>query len=249
MEEKNTPEQNGTTKRAGRDRIWDFIMVQTVAAVAALLFVIAARAAGGSFYETVREWYNDNFRETTSVDEVLTPDNDADGTSSDNSDAESFADGDTFSGVPEAAKTALGADAGGKGTASAANALAAPVSGVVTSGFGYRVHPISGCYLMHGGIDVAADEGTPIAAAWDGVVVERGVGSSYGKYVVIKHTDGLSTLYAHCSELIAAEGQIVFKGETVALVGSTGAATGPHLHFEIRVKGEAIDPRSILKTE
>ncbi len=248
MERKDLPGNEQAAKSVKRDRLWDFLMVQTVAAAAALLFVIAARAAGGDFYETVRQWYNDNFRETTTVDEVLAPDDGEKGTESENRDTGSDA---SEGGAPTASPTALRTEraVGGSEPVSSANALAIPVNGTVTSGFGYRVHPVNGGYLMHGGIDIAADTGTPIAAAWDGVVTEVAAGTSYGNYIIVKHTDSLSTLYAHCSEITADEGKIVKKGETVALVGSTGVSTGPHLHFEIRVNGEPIDPRSVLKTE
>ncbi len=105
--------------------------------------------------------------------------------------------------------------------------------GRLTDGFGWRYHPITGNLDFHYGDDYAAAEGTEIYAAADGLVTTAGTHRSYGNYLIIQHSDGLSTLYAHCSSLLVEAGQQVSAGETVALVGMTGEATGPHLHFEV----------------
>lgn len=102
----------------------------------------------------------------------------------------------------------------------------------VTSPFGWRTHPITGRQNLHGGIDIAAPNGTPIMAAKAGVVVISQYGSSYGNYVVISHPDGTRTLYAHMSQRNVSAGDTVRQGQTVGLVGSTGSSTGNHLHFE-----------------
>lgn len=102
----------------------------------------------------------------------------------------------------------------------------------VTSSFGWRTHPITGRQHLHGGIDIAAPNGTPILAAKAGVVVISLYGSSYGNYVVISHPDGTRTLYAHMSQRNVSAGDTVRQGQTVGLVGSTGSSTGNHLHFE-----------------
>lgn len=103
----------------------------------------------------------------------------------------------------------------------------------VTSPFGWRTHPITGRQHLHGGIDIAAPNGTPILAAKAGVVVISLYGSSYGNYVVLSHPDGTRTLYAHMSQRSVSAGDTVSQGQTVGLVGSTGSSTGNHLHFEI----------------
>ena len=118
---------------------------------------------------------------------------------------------------------------------------ASPVSGVSSSGFGYRVHPIKNEVRYHYGTDLAADEGTPISAFADGTIVAQGDSDSFGKYVMIDHAGGYRTLYAHCSELCMSCGAVK-KGDTIALVGSTGAATGPHLHFELERDGVYLNP-------
>ncbi len=122
-----------------------------------------------------------------------------------------------------------------------------PVSGVITSGFAYRYHPVTGTSDFHTGIDVAANEGTPILAALPGEVVEVGESQVYGNYIVLQHASNLRTSYAHCSKILASEGMAVRQGERIALVGETGVATGPHLHFSVIVDGEFTDPRWVLK--
>ena len=118
---------------------------------------------------------------------------------------------------------------------------ASPVSGVKSSGFGYRLHPIKNEVKYHYGTDLAADTGTPITAFADGTIVAQGDSDSFGKYVMIDRPDGYRTLYAHCSELCMSCGNVK-KGSTIALVGSTGAATGPHLHFELERDGIYLNP-------
>ncbi len=117
-----------------------------------------------------------------------------------------------------------------------------PVEGRITSGFGMRVHPIFKVRKMHTGIDISAPAGTPIRAADGGVVVEAGYIRGYGYTVIIDHGGGVATLYAHCSALLVQEGQEVQRGQVIARVGSTGYSTGPHLHFEIRINGEPVNP-------
>ncbi|HHX11058.1 MAG TPA: peptidoglycan DD-metalloendopeptidase family protein [Firmicutes bacterium] len=116
-------------------------------------------------------------------------------------------------------------------------------SGWVSSEYGNRWHPLLQDYRWHGGIDIAVNSGTPIKAAEDGTVIVSTSDSGYGYYVVIDHGGGISTLYAHCSKLLVSVGDVVTRGQTVALAGSTGVSTGPHLHFEVRVNGATDDPR------
>lgn len=120
-----------------------------------------------------------------------------------------------------------------------------PVSGPVVSGFGYRVHPILRRVKFHYGVDISAPSGTPIRAAADGVVVFAGWRRAYGNTVIVDHGNGLATLYAHCSRILVSEGEVVKQGQVIALVGSTGLSTGPHLHFEVRRDGEPINPLAV----
>lgn len=124
--------------------------------------------------------------------------------------------------------------------------LAWPVSGVITSGFGWREHPIFGRQIFHTGIDIGVDEGTPVHAADSGTVVYSGWMDGYGYAVVIDHGNGISTLCAHNSDLAVSEGQSVSKGTVIAYAGSTGNATGPNVHFEVRVNGDPVNPLGYL---
>ncbi len=117
-----------------------------------------------------------------------------------------------------------------------------PVNARVSSGFGYRVHPIFGTKRLHKGLDLGAGSGTAITAAKGGTVLSAGWQGGYGNTVVISHGDGISSLYAHQSEIAVSAGQEVSRGDVIGYVGSTGWSTGPHLHFEIRVNGSAVDP-------
>ena len=128
-----------------------------------------------------------------------------------------------------------GAGSTGTGVPSAAGFIW-PVDGVVVSGFGMRWG------RMHEGIDIAASSGTPIRAAASGTVIHAGWLGGYGNLVVIDHGNGLATAYAHASSILVGVGQQVAQGETVSLVGSTGHSSGPHLHFEVRINGVAVDP-------
>jgi murein DD-endopeptidase MepM/ murein hydrolase activator NlpD len=119
-------------------------------------------------------------------------------------------------------------------------ALAWPVSGPVTSRFGARWG------RMHEGIDIGVAEGTPVQAAAAGVVIYAGWMSGYGNLVVIDHGNGLSTAYAHNSSLVVGVGRSVAGGEVVSYSGNTGNSTGPHVHFEVRVNGAAVDPLGYL---
>jgi murein DD-endopeptidase MepM/ murein hydrolase activator NlpD len=118
-----------------------------------------------------------------------------------------------------------------------------PVEGVhLTSDFGMRIHPVLGGRRAHKGVDLAAPIGTPIYATADGMVSRADWFSSYGLYVSIEHGGNLETRYGHMSRLNVAAGQQVHKGDIIGFVGTTGRSTGPHLHYEVRVAGAAVNP-------
>jgi murein DD-endopeptidase MepM/ murein hydrolase activator NlpD len=112
----------------------------------------------------------------------------------------------------------------------------------MSSGFGMRVHPVLGGLRAHKGIDMPAPTGTPIRAAADGTVGKADWFGGYGLYVQLEHGAGLETRYGHMSRIAVAEGQAVHKGDVIGYVGSTGRSTGSHLHYEVRVAGEAVNP-------
>jgi len=123
---------------------------------------------------------------------------------------------------------------------------AMPAKGRLSSRFGHRKHPISGRRTMHAGVDIACGAGGTIVAARPGRVTHAGRMGGYGKLVVIDHGNGIETRYAHCSRILVRVGQRVNQRQKLALAGATGYAKGPHLHFEVRRNGTAIDPLTVL---
>jgi murein DD-endopeptidase MepM/ murein hydrolase activator NlpD len=117
-----------------------------------------------------------------------------------------------------------------------------PVDGPVTSGFGWRVHPVFHTRRFHSGIDIAAAYGTPIHAAASGKVIFAGSDTGYGNYVIVYHGGQIATLYAHMSLISVPNGAGVVRGQIIGHVGCTGYCTGPHVHFEVRVDGKPVDP-------
>ena len=125
-----------------------------------------------------------------------------------------------------------------------------PVDGVrLTSNFGMRWHPVLGGHHAHKGVDLAGPVGTPIHASADGVVGRADWFSSYGLYVAIEHGGSLETRYGHMSRLNVEAGQFVHKGDVIGYIGTTGRSTGPHLHYEVRIAGEAVNPIPYLSGE
>ena len=116
----------------------------------------------------------------------------------------------------------------------------------ITSRFDYRVNPVTGRYVFHTGMDLGAAQGSDIMAMKAGKVISAKYNGGYGKVVIIEHSDGIRTLYAHCSKLLVKAGEKVRKGQVIALVGSTGNSTGPHLHIEFRKGGKKYDPEWVL---
>lgn len=129
--------------------------------------------------------------------------------------------------------------------------MAWPVPGYtkITSEYKMRVHPITGVYKLHTGVDIGAPTGTNFIAAADGVVTKAGYNSAYGNMVIIDHGGGISTLYAHGSEIMVEVGQNVKQRDTVLKVGATGYATGPHAHFEVRINGNPVQPLDYITSQ
>ncbi len=125
--------------------------------------------------------------------------------------------------------------------------LVQPLNGFsVTSSYGWRKHPVSGRMDFHTGVDLAAAEGSPIGAALEGIVLDTGRGRSYGNYVLLLHPDGLATRYCHMQYVFVRRGETVGQGGVLGTVGSTGMATGPHLHFELSFDDMHYDPTEAL---
>lgn len=118
-----------------------------------------------------------------------------------------------------------------------------PARGSLTSGYGWRRNPVGRRgYRFHSGLDIANARGTPIIAAAGGVVVKAAYNSGYGRQVEIDHGYGITTTYSHCNRLLVRKGQRVRGGQRIATIGSTGRSTGPHLHYEVHLDGNAVDP-------
>jgi murein DD-endopeptidase MepM/ murein hydrolase activator NlpD len=147
----------------------------------------------------------------------------------------------------ESARVAAIAQAAGNGPPLGDGTFIRPVGGPIASTYGYRTDPVTGATAFHAGIDFASSCGSPIKAAGAGVVLSAGsTGGGYGTMTLINHGGGLSTLYAHQSSIIVSSGQAVTQGQVIGYVGNTGKSTGCHLHFEVRVSGNPVNPASYL---
>ncbi len=124
-----------------------------------------------------------------------------------------------------------------------------PVNGIFVSDFGPRIDPFTGAVRYHKGIDIASVSGTPIYAPADGVVVFGGWTGGWGLNIMIRHTERVSTRYAHCSSLCSVVGQRVMRGDLIARVGSTGRSVAPHLHYEVLIDGVQVDPEDYIIRE
>lgn len=140
------------------------------------------------------------------------------------------------------ASTTASAPARSAGSVSIPSLIPVASTRSMSSGFGMRVHPVLGGLRSHKGIDLPAATGTPIYATADGVVGKADWFGGYGLFVELEHGANLETRYGHMSRIAVAEGQRVRKGEVIGYVGSTGRSTGPHLHYEVRIAGEAVNP-------
>ena len=136
--------------------------------------------------------------------------------------------------------------AGYSGAPAGAVGMIWPISGPITSEFGWRPHPIFGTARFHSGLDIGGDYGMPIYAAASGTVIYAGWISGYGNAVIIDHGGGVTTLYGHNDSLNVSEGENVAQGQVIAMCGSTGNSTGPHCHFEVRENGEPVSPYGYL---
>lgn len=247
----------GNIKKKTSDPKANILTLQIVAASIFLLTAFVIRFAGGQFYTDIREIYYNAVNDDTFASEVTEPQTQDTDVQSDSETSEEAIPTDADV-VNESEPAEVNDDTAQyifdfetikskkSLSSTSANSLQWPLVGKISSPFGYRNDPISGEYLMHGGLDIAAEWGLAIRAASAGIVTSVGVSASYGNYLMITHNDNLVTLYAHCSTVTVQEGYTVKKGEQIACVGTTGRSTGPHLHFETRVGGYKANPAWLL---
>lgn len=138
--------------------------------------------------------------------------------------------------------------ANAKQPAPTSSGMMMPVDGHITSYFGYRYHPILHFSRFHAGLDIGAGWGSPIVAAGDGRVVAAGWAGGYGREVQIAHGGGVVSLYGHMSQIVAEPGSFVREGQVIGYVGSSGLSTGPHVHFEVRLGGQPVNPLGVHLT-
>lgn len=150
--------------------------------------------------------------------------------------------------TPSGSSGSSGTQSGATGSSNGKFLWPVPSSRNITSPYGYRIHPIYGTKKLHAGIDIGAAGGSNIVAADSGTVIlsSWGYNGGYGNYIIISHGNGVTTRYAHCSNLYVKVGDTVSRGQAIAAVGSTGASTGNHCHFEVRINGESKQPLNYL---
>ncbi len=197
------------------------ISLQVGVTLVILIIFLVIKLFFGDLFLELKGFYDENIGVDTDISQVLTPQD------------------KTGMGGPQETLASLG-------TASLEYKFKNPLKGTVTSKFGIRPDPFTGENSFHGGVDIAAAEGSEIFAVMDGVVEKVSFDESdYGNYLIINH-QGIKTLYAHCSSIEVKEGREVSAGEIIARCGNTGRSTGPHLHFELRVSKTRIDPLPFL---
>lgn len=241
MDEKQTPTR---ARRVGGGL--GLLAVQSISCAVVLLAVLILRLVGGGVFAQLGAYFEEAMQQNTLTAAIraLWEEDVAYSTAATTT---------TTASTTTTTTTTTAETTTGETTATAAltavNPTTAPLSGaVVTSSFGPREDPFSGEAAFHSGIDLAAAEGTAIVAMWAGeVTAVDNVGTgSLGKYVTLRHADGVEVCCAHCSEVFVAVGDTVAAGQAVAAVGQTGRATGPHLHLEIRQNGVLCDPAAVL---
>lgn len=232
------------------------LTLQLFLCVLILLSVVAVKQFGADAYDTLKQSYNAIIRESF-TGKVL----------SENLDSLENAVNQTFSflGGTQKDETGMGGEMpvfsfdGAKRLTAPAGTTLSPIyvftgvtfpieGGTLSCTFGYRTHPVTGKPDFHTGIDIAAPKGTRIMAAVGGTVKEISFSDIYGNIVVLDHGGGFETVYCHCDKILAPKGARIKRGETIAMVGSTGVTTGPHLHFEMKKNGVAADPMWVFDT-
>ncbi len=224
------------------DRAYDIITVQLIGAIIFVLIGLTVKFIGGDLYTNSRKLYynavdSENFFNVTMNNDIGSTVSDS--LSETENDLSAPAEENNVI-IPEEMTSEV------VETTGVENGYIWPISGKITAFYGVQSSLFSGPDSSHTGIDIGADTGTPIKSISDGKVTFAGYSEGFGKYIIISHSDNISSLYAHCSELLYKKGDIVEKGDIIALVGATGKATGSHLHIELLVGNKSVDPLWLL---
>lgn len=219
------------------------VLVLQISLVAVIIVsVTAIKFLGGDIYTDLKQWYIVNFDDDTDVNEVVNPENNQPEITENSEEEENQTEQSETVVLPTVTNTVLQST-----NTDSVNSMCLPLqNGTVTSEFGGRINPITNVSEKHKGLDLSASEGSDIYAAADGEVILAQSSSSYGNYIIIDHGGGLKTLYAHCSKLLTEKGDIVKKGQVIAKVGSTGQSTRPHLHFEVILNEQNLNPSWLI---
>ena len=216
---------NEEPKKRLFDPMISIVAVQVIVCAAAILICVIIKFCFKDAFSQMKDWYGKNVNVDTDINQVL---------NAAPSDKKANGKGGPYTSYSSNTETTV------KG------AFAIPVNGTVSSQFGYRIDPFTNKPATHNGIDIAAKSGENIYPAMKGQVKKVGLNNAdYGNYIIIDH-GGIETLYGHCKEIKAGVGQNVDTDTVIALCGSTGRSTGPHLHFEVRVNNVRIDPGPLL---
>ena len=272
-QEERTERPRRRKSREGNAAGAGLIAVQSISCAVVLLIVLSVRLVGGEVFEQLGRYFQESLMQNTLAASLTALWEEeipwSGGTTTTDSTESGTTTTTTEGGTTTTADASSTPPATGGGDA-AANATVASTKlpedasadvlkvegkagwplekGTLTSGFGYREDPFGGGQIFHRGLDIAADEGTAIAAMFFGTVTDAGESSSYGHYIKLYHGNGLEVMYAHCSKITATKGDTVEAGDKVAEVGSTGNSTGNHLHIEIRKDGISYNPISVVPT-
>ncbi len=219
------------------------VFVLQVSFVAVIIVsVTAVKFLGGDIYTDLKQWYIVNFNDDTDVNEVINPESESPKTTQEIEKSNTEKQTQNMDALPTVTNTVLQTTKTG-----GVNSMCLPLqNGTVTSEFGGRINPITNASEKHKGLDLSAPYGSSIYAAADGEVILAQNSSSYGNYIIINHGGGLKTLYAHCSELLIEKGDIVKKSQVIAKVGSTGQSTRSHLHFEVILNEQYLNPSWLI---
>lgn len=244
----NEPRQSTLPKIIKKtDRSFNYLISQITVCAIALAIVLVLKMLGGYYYDYAKAVFNECFNQPINKAQVLGR-NDACAVVAAQSTVYGMggeSDSDSVkhvSSINELSKTE-------SNSIKSVNKMILPVdSHTVTCEYGKRIHPITGNESFHTGIDIGEDMGKNIYAVLDGTVKKTVTDDpDYGNYIIITHSQGVETMYAHCSKLAAKTGDKVKSGDVIAYVGTTGLSTGPHLHFEVRINGTRLNPRWFIE--